>query len=642
MGGCCCGARKSEGGARDTSEILYFRSEDSELFLSPGTGRLRRRQPNCEMPAKDLAYNEQLTSMTCDQNGISEIDQEIRIIDSASMIHDISPAKSNKIKEGSPNPCQRRSSLEPVILNEEFGESSYLWLGVQNDDASYEEEGSHTEIEVFLPDDGCSALVHNDRFPNPHEFSVDPLDSIELEYAPSWGQTHENIAEVTSGISHSLTIEDQHEFKTITNYTTGGFKHRPFTTLQEGQHLDGNCQLQISDAPFLACVTMISDPVTNKQHFVTAALRKGLLDYETAAVLLEGQIQAGGIVHISQSRAVEIPCLRLVAVEEALTHDLIDKRMYGRLKAFEDTVKDVVHRALRGQCPYDCTSDTQMRMVQLQTNVGGILDFTTLDLVPMSEGVQRQIIEDDVAKEIIYKQIVSGGVIKGSPFARLSLAEAIDSGLIPMEYAKESKQFEQLYNGILDPDTSENTTYAMCVRRGILSRKTIVEFLIKQAVEHGGWIRNCFSNEWLPITRAMHEGVVDVDMWEAVEQAVVQNKHESTLIHPMWLRPVSYFDFLTSANFDDAMQCKVVAACNMFDGVYDSRHNESVSICEAFKRDLKDRETAKRLLKAQMESGGLVDIIRKERIPVSKALSRQIVDFPMAVSLIQQIEVSLF
>lgn len=654
MGGCCCGLRKSDVGARDTSEILYFRSEDSELlgrFSAPATDGLTRRRVNSnyQMTANDFNHDtscKELSSfMTCEHNGQEELSTNRNIL-----LQDVYPTTSYVKKAGGQKerppkpPRQRRSSLEPVILNEEFGESSYLWLGVQRNEADvvyYENTLDHGRIEVLAKEAGNQTIIHDDRTPVSSETDINPLKSIELELTSSWDKCFANGAGFTTDISHSLAIDDGGKSMLEKDGITYGFDDAPCIPSPEEEITDENCLLHLSDTPLLACVTMISDPTTHKRHLVTAALKKGLLDYETAVILLEGQIQAGGIVHISRSNAWEIACLRLIAVEEAKTRDLIDGRMYGRLKEFEDTVKDVFDRAIEEQCHYDSNSDTQMRMIQLQANVGGIMDFATLDFVPMSEGVRRRMIESDIAQEIVNKQIVSGGIVQSSPFARLPLRKATESGLIPKEYANAFHQLEQLYHGIIDPNTNENTTYAMCVRRGILSRETIVQFLIKQALEHGGWIRNPFSNEWLPITRAMHEGLVDVEMWEAVERAVMENKRESTLIHPMWLRPVSYFDFLNSGNSgEESSQCKVITACNMFNGVYDSRYNENVSICEAFKRDLTDRQTAKRLLKAQMESGGLVDIVRKERIPVSKALSRKIVDFPMAVSLIQQDKVS--
>nr|XP_039257023.1 uncharacterized protein LOC120333738 [Styela clava] len=691
MGACCCGGRKSVDGDKHAPEILYFRSE-SDFFSSsrggitaPATDSVIRRRRlssgNIPLGQSDI-YKGGSDYFVSRRRGSSTTADFLtrehpRRLDDTFLRTTTEPAlinickepileKDSNVRDVKKELTQnkltaisgRRSSLEPIILEDHLGESSHLWLGVQH---------GESESEISNDEDTSS----RQEYDLIHTLTKDVSDKITEEerrertriekYYIDGKERHETSLEMHPNATFlsetQITLLDQDKTLTrerpasacsnddktlvrrnVENSSDAFQNEEECESLYQDSSLNAKHQLHIRDSPLVACVSSVADPITKKRYLVTSAMKIGLLDYETAAQLLEGQIQAGGIVCITPSMVENAPCLRLVSVEEGLSRDLVDGKMFDRLKRFEDTVRTLFEGGDNNKYWYNLNSDVDRRMIQLQSNVGGVLDPIQNDLVPLVVGVQRNLIGEKLVQEVINQQIVSGGVVKCYPLVRLPLRDATNSGLIDAQLASSSRHLEILYHGVRDPRTNEPTTYAMCVRRGIITRNTVIEFLIRQALEHGGWVRNSFTQEWLPITRAMHEGVVDVDMWEAVERAITRNKRDPALIHPLWLRPVSYFDFLKSSEPEngDMSHCKVIQACNMYEGIYDPRHNQRISLCEALNRDLTDRETAKRLLKAQMESGGLVDIRKRERVPVSEALSRKVIDFPMAVSLVQQ------
>lgn len=685
MGACCCGRKKSVEGDKSAPEILYFRSE-SDFFSSrggisstPATDSVvrRRRLSSGNVPlgqseiykgGSDYFVNRRRGSSTTADFLTRE---HPRRIDDSFLRTTTEPALVNFCKEPIADkevPVKqksgRRSSLEPIILEDHLGESSHLWLGVQHGESeseiSNEEDTSSSKQEYDLVHTLTKEITdkiteeENEERTRIEKFSIQGKRNheVSLEFDPArkfLSETQVMVSDQDKTLTRCRTpslssVDDKTLVRNNEHNITDPFcEEEQCEPLYQDSSLNAKHQLHVRDSPIVACVSSVADPITKKRYLVTSAMKIGLLDYETAAQLLEGQIQAGGIVCITPSMVENAPCLRLVSVEEGLSRDLVDGKMFERLKRFEDTVRTMFEsRDNSAGFWYNINSEVDRRMIQLQSNVGGVLDPIQNDLVPLLVGVQRRLIGENLAQEVISQQIVSGGVVKGSPLVRLALKDATNFGLVDRQLASQSRHFEILYHGVRDPRTHEPTTYAMCVRRGIITRGTVVDFLTRQALEHGGWVRNCFTQEWLPITRAMHEGVVDVDMWEAVERAISRSKRDPALIHPLWLRPVSYFDFLKSAEPEngDMSHCKVIQACNMYEGIYDPRHNQRISLCEALNRDLTDRGTAKRLLKAQMESGGLVDIRRRERVPVSEALSRKVIDFPMAVSLVQQDRVS--
>lgn len=560
-------------------------------------------------------------------------------------------SESNTLKINNPRNRKRRGSLEPILFEDDLGSPTEVWLGAQFPDS----ESNDTDASSC--DNGSDDRLYSSKY-----------DNRTLTSDRFINTNHNNIAKDISS-SNDITTNDafnnnnkkHFDEDTIEQLTTSGVgslnlaNHAPLlsdefgkTDSTKNQILAGNFEDSVClkaeltrsrrallKRPILSCVGSVEDPVSKTRYLVTDSMRQGYLDYETCAQLLEGQILSGGIIGDFNKTAG----FQLLSVEDAIEKELIAPKMYQRLKIFEQFVEEIYANKNDANI-YQSSSIICKRILDFQSDLGGLLDTEKLTLVPLKHGMCSGNITKQQCAQIANRQVASGGIVQLNPFRRINLELAEKCGLVDNDDVIRTMAFETLFNGIRDPLTQEPTTYAMCVRRGLLSCHDVIEFLTLQAISHGGWVRNCFTHEWLPITRAMHEGVIDVEMWESVVRSIQREGKSDTIIHPLWLRPVSYFDLLKSAepeipeNTSDNVL--VVQAGDMYQGIYDPRHHERISICEALNRDLTDKHTARRLLKAQLKSGGLVDISRKERIPLNDAVSRKVVNFSMAVSLVLQ------
>lgn len=670
MGNCCCKCKrkKLKDGDQYAPEILYFNTENDctpkKQPLSSSTDSIiRRRQillndtdgrnaPLAQHELYSTSSGNRRRGSSTSIDFLSTRENSFKPQLHASMepiIQDLCQEEVSELKEhrkeqkqsGSGHRSGRRSSLEPIILEDCLGESSHLWLGLQHG----ESESSNSTERFFEGNFAAEFPQH--------------IDGLESERNSNITLKRQDVSDLfyldRGKIDSATNTADEKiirfEDNTLVKENKGFSAKQKLGECTELQQLSSD-RIVLHDSddhskriPISTCISSIADPVTRKRYLITSALRRGLLDFETACQLLEGQLLTGGIINIVIEDDT-YPSVQHLSVDEANQRDLIDSRMFDRLLTFENTLHKILNFGMSSSedfsaLQYNSSLKVNRRMIRLQTNMGGLFDSKHENMVSLMTAVQRCLIEYSLAEELLSQQIASGGVIRDCPLSRINLMDAKMLGFVEANDASRLRHFEILYHGVRDPNTHEPTTYAMCVRRGILSRQEVVDFLKTQALEHAGWVRNCFTHEWLPITRAMHEGVVDVGMWEDVEQALAQRSCDPVLIHPLWQRPVSYFDMIKSTEPESRslLNCRVILASNMYEGIYDPRHNERVSLCEALKRDLTDETTAKRLLKAQLESGGLVDTEKHERVPVSEALSRNIIDFPMAVSLVQQDQV---
>lgn len=320
------------------------------------------------------------------------------------------------------------------------------------------------------------------------------------------------------------------------------------------------------------------------------AARAGLLDPHTAARLLEAQVVSGGVEDLRRGKKVSVTL--------ASNLGLIEEGQREGLTTLE--------KSCRGK-----NSDPKVALtkVSLQLQMDGIVDPKTRQPVGMEQALKKEHLTQEVARQVLLQQVAEGGIVHHGSGVRLSVADALQRGLVDKSIAEELKEFER-----------------ECHRFPSLDPK--VALLQASA----GAVPDPASGNKLTLTEAMSRGFLDDDTAEA---AMASPTVTQGVLDPQSARVMPYLELVNQGKIDIETGRRFLEV-RPFSGLRDVRTNQILTLHEALEERLVDPVPALRLLQSQADSGGIVDIKTGLRVSLAEAVRRGLVGEEMAKLVVEK------
>ncbi|XP_048849639.1 LOW QUALITY PROTEIN: microtubule-actin cross-linking factor 1 [Brienomyrus brachyistius] len=314
------------------------------------------------------------------------------------------------------------------------------------------------------------------------------------------------------------------------------------------------------------------------------ATQAGLLDPHTAFRLLEAQVVSGGVVDLRRGKKVSVTL--------ASNLGLIEEDQMEGLTTLE--------KSCRGK-----SSDPKVALtkVSLQLQLDGIVDPKTRQPVGMEQALKKEHLTQEVARQVLLQQVAEGGIVHHGSRVRLSVADALQRGLVDKSIAEELKEFERECHRFprLDPKVA------------LLQAST-------------GAVPDPASGNKLTLTEAMSRGFLD-DV--TAELAMASPTVTQGILDPQSAQIVPYLELVNQGKIDIETGRRFLEV-RPFSGVRDMRTNQILTVHEALEAQLVDPVPALRLLQSQADSGGIVDIKTGVRVSLAEAVRRGLVGEEMA------------
>ncbi|KPP70600.1 microtubule-actin cross-linking factor 1-like, partial [Scleropages formosus] len=330
----------------------------------------------------------------------------------------------------------------------------------------------------------------------------------------------------------------------------------------------------------------IVDMGRGKLYSVQDAARVGLLDPETAARLLEAQVVSGGVVDLCRGKKVSV----------TLAYNL------GLIEEGQRKSSAALEKSCRGK---SSDSDVARIKVALQLQMDGILDPSTRQPVTMVKALQKGLLGQEEAQELLSQQLAEGGIMHHGSGVRLKVADALQRDLVDKGMAEELEKLER-----------------EC-QIGEFSRSDPKTALLQAST---GAVLNRGSGIRLTLTEAVFQDLLDDSI---AERAMSSPGVTRGIIDPKSARIVPYSELVNQSKIDIETGQRFLEV-KLFGGIKDERTGQVMTLPQALEARLVDPVPALRLLQSQINSGGVVDITSGERLPLGEAVRRGLVGEDMA------------
>ncbi|KAJ8384943.1 hypothetical protein AAFF_G00196090 [Aldrovandia affinis] len=316
------------------------------------------------------------------------------------------------------------------------------------------------------------------------------------------------------------------------------------------------------------------------------AARAGLLDFETTTRLLEAQVVSGGVVDLRRGKKVSVTL--------ASNLGLIEESQREELTSLE--------KSCRGK-----SSDPGVALTKatLQLQMDGVVDPKTRTPMPLEQALQRGLLGREEARQVLCKQVAEGGIMHHNSGVRLSVAAALQRGLVDEGMVQELEDLERACH---DPKLS--------------SADPSTAFLQAST----GGIFDPVSKRRLTLMEAVSQGLLDE---ETAERAMTSPGVVQGVLDPHSARIVPYSELINQGKIDIETGQRFLEVWP-FQGVRDQWTDEVMTLPQALEAQQVDQVPAVRLLQNQADSGGIVDFSTGERLPLPEAVTRGLVGEDMA------------
>ncbi|XP_075437287.1 epiplakin [Ascaphus truei] len=404
-------------------------------------------------------------------------------------------------------------------------------------------------------------------------------------------------------------------------------------TIMEVTEMD-NVQRYLQGTNCIAGVLLQS---TNKKISIYEAMWKRILRPGTALVLLEAQAATGFIIDPVKNEKL--------SVDEAMAKGLIGHEIYDKLLSAEKAVT-------------------------------GYTDPNNEEKISLFQAMNRTLIIECHGIRLLEAQIATGGIIDPVHSHRVPVEVAYKRGYFNEEMNKILSDPSDDTKGFFDPNTHENLTYLQLVERCIQDPETGLYLL--QVVKKGEnyfYITDKMKEEFRSKTLQMYFGKFKnqtVSIWEILTSHYITDLKRRELVKQYTMgvltmeQLVSILTTLIQENEVKSSGLKFkglrgeVAATDLFNaeiidkktldnlkeskitvekvaqmdsvkrylegtsciaGVLVSPNNETISVNEAMKRGILEKDIGLKLLEAQAATGFLIDPVTNQKFSVSEALS---------------------
>ncbi|XP_058853270.1 microtubule-actin cross-linking factor 1-like isoform X4 [Acipenser ruthenus] len=340
---------------------------------------------------------------------------------------------------------------------------------------------------------------------------------------------------------------------------------------------------------------------------VQEASRSGLLDQETAARLLEGQVASGGIVDLRRGKKVSVTLAsKLGLVEE------------GTLR--EDLMK--LEKAYKGK---GVERETGLRKLELQAEMEGALDPETKEPVPLSQAIERGLVDREQASQVLARQVADGGIIHHGSGMRLSVEDALDRGLIDRDSAQELVEVEKACRQqYVHPETKERIALPQATALGLVDRD--LSNRVQEIQAMSGGCRDPDTGARLSLTEAVQRGMLEKPV---VDKAMASPAMQRCVLDPERATAVPYSEIVNRARIDIETGQRFLRV-GPFRGIRDDVTGDLIPVSLAMKAGRIDPVPALRIMQSQADSGGIIDIATGDRLTLAAALRQGLVTEDMA------------
>eukprot|EP00058_Branchiostoma_floridae_P020781 XP_002606271.1 hypothetical protein BRAFLDRAFT_123698 [Branchiostoma floridae] len=330
----------------------------------------------------------------------------------------------------------------------------------------------------------------------------------------------------------------------------------------------------------------ILDPATRERLTVSEAEDRGLIDRDSSMRLLEAQLENGGIVDPKAGQLMSISDAQeagVISTDMALC--LLNRQEQD---ATDDKVQADEEEMEVDQPPATMASvqvstvgtmvgtDSPLPILEQQLLGGGIVDTETGDRLPTLAALDREIIDEELAVELLARESCNGGIRDPQTGEYLSVMEAEKRGLINTVMAQKVLEAQARLGGIIDPQTDDRLTVLQALERGIIDQET-AQGIFEEQIANGG-IVDPRTGKRVSDIQAISQGLVDKQTALALLDAQVGTG-----------------------------------------GILDPKTGERISVIQAKERGLVNYDTATSLLQAQSEQGGIIDARTGRRLNVFQA-----------------------
>ncbi|KAJ8334746.1 hypothetical protein SKAU_G00403850 [Synaphobranchus kaupii] len=353
----------------------------------------------------------------------------------------------------------------------------------------------------------------------------------------------------------------------------------------------------------------VVDVEHGKLYSLQDAARAGLLDPETAARLLEAQVVSGGVVDLRRGKRVSVTL--------ASNLGLIDEGQREELATLE--------KSCRGKSSDPGVSFSK---ATLQLQMDGVLDPRTRAPVPLMEALQTGLLGQEEARQVLSEQVAEGGIMHHGSGVRLSVANALQRGLVDEGMAQELEYLERACHNpklsstdpktaflqastgsIYDPDSGHRLTLSEALSRGLLDKTTAESAMASPGVVRG--VLDPHSARIVPYSELINQGKIDIETG--------QRFLEVRPFQGVWDQPTGRVMTLPQAL--EALMVDKVPAMRLLQnqadtgGIVDISTGERLSLAEAVTRGMVGESMARLIATNQIQAGGLLDPVSGERIP---------------------------
>ncbi|XP_027720437.1 microtubule-actin cross-linking factor 1 isoform X3 [Vombatus ursinus] len=348
-------------------------------------------------------------------------------------------------------------------------------------------------------------------------------------------------------------------------------------------------------------ISGVLDPYTNTICSVRDAVRVGLLDKQTATRILEGQLVTGGIVDLKRNKKVSVTLAsNLGLVDSADQRELI-----------------CLEKATKGK---ESEKKTKQKLISLQVETNGIIDPDTKIPLTVIQSIDKGLLEREEAIQLLTKQVVDGGIIHHGSGMRLSVDNAVEHGLIDGDLSKELKQVENIcFHQFIHPQTKAFISLPEAIAIGLVTRDFTNQ--VQEIQTLSGSFVDPISGQRVSLSEAVRTGL-------SSSEATLSSGMIHGIVDPENCKIIPYSELIKKCKIDvesGQRYLEIIPFSDVRDGVA----GKQLTLSEAAQLGKVDLVPMLRLLKAQADAGGILDIATGKKLSLKSALEQKLVDEKM-------------
>lgn len=345
-------------------------------------------------------------------------------------------------------------------------------------------------------------------------------------------------------------------------------------------------------------ISGVLDPRTHTLCSVKKAVEVGLLDTQTATRILEGQVVTGGIIDLKRGKKVSVTLasnLGLVGSADQLELINLEKASKGR----------------------DAKKTVKEKLISLQMETTGIMDPNGKAPLTVMQSIDRGLLGREEAVQLLTKQVVDGGIIHHISGIRLSVDNAFKHSIIDEDLARKLKKVENLsLHQFFHPETKETVSLPEAIKLDLVTPDLKREIQEIQALT--GSFVDLISAQRLTLAEAKKEGLL-------TNKAILSSGMMHGIVDPENYRIVPYSELVKKCKIDiesGQRYLEVIPFSDIKDGVSD----KVLTLSQATQFGKVDFASTLKVLEAQANTGGIIDIATGQRLTLTSALEQKLVD----------------